>query len=37
MLLDMIEEYERHTGHAGIPRAAVDGRVGAGAPEDFSF
>lgn len=36
MLLDMIEEYARHTGHADILREAVDGRVGEGAPEDFS-
>jgi uncharacterized damage-inducible protein DinB len=37
MLLDMIEEYARHTGHADILREAVDGRVGEGAPEDFKF
>jgi uncharacterized damage-inducible protein DinB len=37
MLLDMIEEYARHTGHADILREAVDGRVGEGAPKDFSF
>jgi hypothetical protein len=37
MLLDMIEEYARHTGHADILREAVDGRVGEGAPADFSF
>ena len=36
MLLDMIEEYARHTGHADILREAVDGRVGEGAPEDFA-
>jgi hypothetical protein len=35
MILDMIEEYARHTGHADILREAVDGRVGEGAPEDF--
>jgi len=35
MLLDMIEEYARHTGHADILREAVDGLVGEGAPEDF--
>ena len=34
MLLDMIEEYARHTGHADILREAVDGRVGEGAPAD---
>src|SRR6478672_1102230 len=37
MLLDMIEEYARHTGHADILREAVDGRVGEGAPRDFTF
>lgn len=37
MILDMIEEYARHTGHADILREAVDGRVGEGAPEDFTF
>jgi hypothetical protein len=37
MLLDMIEEYARHTGHADVLREAVDGRVGEGAPGDFAF
>jgi uncharacterized damage-inducible protein DinB len=37
MLLDMIEEYARHTGHADILREAVDGRVGESAPEDFTL
>ncbi|MEW1951900.1 DinB family protein [Terrabacter sp. NPDC080008] len=37
MLLDMIEEYARHTGHADILREAVDGRTGEGAPEEFTF
>ncbi len=37
MLLDMIEEYARHTGHADILREVVDGRVGEGAPEYFTF
>lgn len=37
MLLDMIEEYARHTGHADILREAVDGGVGESAPEDFTF
>ncbi|HEY2640700.1 MAG TPA: DUF664 domain-containing protein [Streptosporangiaceae bacterium] len=36
MLLDMIEEYARHTGHADVLREAVDGRVGEGAPQDFA-
>jgi hypothetical protein len=35
MLLDMIEEYARHTGHADILREAVDGRVGEGAPKNL--
>jgi uncharacterized damage-inducible protein DinB len=35
MLLDMIEEYARHTGHADILREAVDGRVGESPPKDF--
>jgi uncharacterized damage-inducible protein DinB len=35
MILDMIEEYARHTGHADILREAVDGRVGEAAPDDF--
>ena len=37
MLLDLIEEYARHTGHADLLREAVDGRVGEGAPEGFTF
>ncbi|MEV4534459.1 DinB family protein [Asanoa sp. NPDC049518] len=37
MILDMIEEYARHTGHADVLREAVDGRVGEGAPEGFTF
>ncbi len=37
MLLDMIEEYARHTGHADLLREAVDGRVGEGAPEGFAI
>ncbi|MCM0674844.1 DinB family protein [Micromonospora phytophila] len=37
MLLDMIEEYARHTGHADILREAVDGRVGEGAPKNFTL
>ncbi|MGY0007646.1 DinB family protein [Micromonospora sp. I033] len=36
MLLDMVEEYARHTGHADILRESVDGRVGEGAPADFT-
>jgi uncharacterized damage-inducible protein DinB len=37
MLLDMIEEYARHTGHADLLRESVDGLVGEGAPADFQF
>ena len=37
MLLDMIEEYARHTGHADLIREVVDGRVGEGPPADFRF
>ena len=37
MILDMIEEYARHTGHADILREVIDGRVGEGAPEEFQF
>jgi uncharacterized damage-inducible protein DinB len=36
MLLDMIEEYARHTGHADLLREAVDGRVGEAAPPEFT-
>jgi uncharacterized damage-inducible protein DinB len=35
LLVDMIEEYARHTGHADVLREAVDGRVGEDPPEDF--
>lgn len=35
MLLDMIEEYARHTGHADLLRESVDGLVGEGAPAEF--
>lgn len=28
ILIDMIEEYARHTGHADLIREAIDGRVG---------
>jgi hypothetical protein len=37
MILDMIEEYARHTGHADILREAADGRVGESAPEGFTI
>lgn len=35
MLLDMIEEYTRHTGHADLLRESVDGLVGESAPREF--
>lgn len=37
MILDMIEQYARHTGHADVLREAVDGRIGEGSPKDFSI
>jgi uncharacterized damage-inducible protein DinB len=37
MLLDMIEEYARHTGHADILRESVDGLVGEGPPQEFDI
>ena len=33
MLVDVIEEYVRHTGHADLLREAVDGRVGEDPPQ----
>ncbi|HET7173352.1 MAG TPA: DUF664 domain-containing protein [Nocardioidaceae bacterium] len=35
LLVDLIEEYARHTGHADLLREAVDGTTGEGAPRDF--
>ena len=32
LLLDLVEEYGRHTGHADLLREAVDGRVGEDPP-----
>ena len=32
LMVDMIEEYARHTGHADLIRESVDGLVGEGAP-----
>jgi hypothetical protein len=34
LLVDMIEEYGRHTGHADLLREGVDGRVGEDPPGD---
>jgi uncharacterized damage-inducible protein DinB len=36
MLVDMIEEYARHTGHADLIRESVDGLVGEGLPPEDS-
>ena len=33
MLLDLIEEYARHTGHADLIRESIDGLVGEDAPQ----
>jgi hypothetical protein len=33
LLVDFIEEYARHTGHADLIREAIDGRVGEDAPQ----
>ncbi len=35
LVIDMIEEYARHTGHADLLREAVDGETGEGSPSDF--
>ncbi|MBD3783400.1 MAG: DUF664 domain-containing protein [Micrococcales bacterium] len=35
LLLDLLEEYGRHTGHADLLREAVDGRVGEDPPDDW--
>jgi hypothetical protein len=32
MLVDMVEEYARHTGHADLVRESIDGLVGEGLP-----
>ena len=32
LLVDFIEEYGRHTGHADLLREAIDGRVGEDPP-----
>jgi Protein of unknown function (DUF664) len=33
LMVDMIEEYARHTGHADLIRESIDGLVGEGVPE----
>lgn len=35
LVVDLIEEYGRHTGHADLLREAVDGRVGEDPPVDW--
>ena len=35
LVLDLVEEYGRHTGHADLIREAVDGRVGEDPPADW--
>lgn len=35
LLMDLIEEYGRHTGQTDLLREAIDGRVGEDAPDDF--
>jgi hypothetical protein len=35
LVLDLIEEYGRHTGHADLIRESVDGRVGEDPPADW--
>jgi hypothetical protein len=36
LLVDMIEEYARHTGHADLLREAVDGLVGEDPPQEWA-
>lgn len=35
LLIDLVEEYARHTGHADLLREAIDGRVGEDAPDSW--
>lgn len=35
LLLDLLEEYGRHTGQADLLREAVDGRTGEDPPDDW--
>jgi hypothetical protein len=35
LLVDMIEEYARHNGHADLIRESIDGRTGEDPPQDF--
>lgn len=36
IILDMIEEYARHVGHADLIRESVDGLVGEDPPDEFT-
>lgn len=35
LVMDLVEEYGRHTGHADLVREAIDGRVGEDPPQDW--
>lgn len=37
ILLDLVEEYARHTGHADLIRESIDGRVGEDSPQEQSL
>ncbi len=37
LLLDLLEEYGRHTGHADLIRESVDGRTGEDPPDDWTW
>jgi uncharacterized damage-inducible protein DinB len=37
LIVDMVEEYARHTGHADLLREAADGRTGESPPPDFPY
>lgn len=37
LLVDLVDEYARHTGHADLIRETIDGRVGEDAPSDWSL
>lgn len=37
VLLDLLEEYGRHTGHADLIRESVDGRTGEDPPDDWAW
>lgn len=35
LMMDLVEEYGRHTGHADVLREAIDGRTGEDPPQDW--